>query len=79
MTENSAEPSTPVQDVVMRLFVWNEFCPDYTAGLAFAVAADIEEAQRLVIKSEGFNPSNWGPVQVFDLKEPRAFSVFGGS
>ncbi len=27
---------------VMRLFVWEGFCPDHTDGLAFAVAATVE-------------------------------------
>ena len=28
----------------LKLFIWDGFCPDYTGGLAFAIAKDEEEA-----------------------------------
>ena len=62
----------------MRLFVWTEFCPDYTDGLAFAIAENVEQAHRLVIESKGYEPFDWGPVQEFPVTEPRSFCVAGG-
>ena len=32
------------------LFVWDKFCPDYTGGLAFAIAETLEKAQYLIKK-----------------------------
>ena len=32
----------------LKLFVWTRFCPDYTSGLAFAIAKDELEARRLI-------------------------------
>ena len=32
----------------LKLFVWTEFSPDYTSGLAFAIAKDEPEARKLV-------------------------------
>lgn len=75
--EANADPA-PVDRVVMRLFVWEGFCPDYTDGLAFAIAENIEEAQRLVIESKGYTPFDWGTVREFPVTEPRAYCVSGG-
>ena len=30
----------------LRLFVWDGFCPDYTSGLAFAIAEDETDARK---------------------------------
>ncbi len=62
----------------MKLYVWTGFCPDYTDGLAVAVAESIEQAQRLVTENKGYEPFEWGVLQVFELTEPRAFCVSGG-
>lgn len=62
----------------MRLFVWTEFVPDYTPGLAFAIADNVVDAQNLVIEQHGFCPVEWGPVQEFPVTEARAFCVAGG-
>ena len=62
----------------MKLYVWNAFAPDYNNGLAFAIAETVEQAQKLVIEARGYEPFDWGPVQVFTLDEPIAFAVSGG-
>lgn len=64
-------------DSVLRLFVWEGFSPDYTDGLAFAIAADETEARRLVIEAYDCEPYNWGTLKVL-LLEPVAFAVGGG-
>ena len=79
MNKTKDADRAPVHAVVMRLFVWTEFCPDYTDGLAFAIAENIEEAQTLVIKLKGYEPSDWGTVQELPVTEPRAYCVSGGS
>ena len=63
----------------LRLYVWREFAPDYFNGLAVAVARDEGGARQLVIENAGYNPSDWGPVQVLELNQPQAFAVSGGS
>jgi hypothetical protein len=77
--EQPEDSQPPVDRLVMRLFVWGQFCPDYTDGLAFAIAENLEQARALVIASIGFVPSNWGVVQEFSVNDPIAFSVYGGS
>lgn len=69
---------TPAELIVMRLFVWTEFCPDYTDGLAFAIAENIEQAQKLVIEAKGYEPFDWGTVHEFPVTEARSFCVSGG-
>ena len=77
MIQENPQPATPVH-FVMRLFVWEGFCPDHSDGLAFAIAENIEEAQKLVVKSRGYTPSDWGTVREFPVTEPRAYCVSGG-
>lgn len=79
MTTEHAEPRSRVDAIVMRLFVWTEFCPDYTDGLAFAIAENIEQAQKMVTEAKGYAPFDWGTVQEFPVTEARSFCVSGGS
>ena len=60
------------------LFVWTQFCPDYSSGLAVAIAETVEQAQKLIEQSRGYKVSDWGPVQVFPANRPIAFCVNGG-
>jgi hypothetical protein len=62
----------------MKLFVWNAFAPDYNNGLAFAIAETMVQARAMVINVKGYEPFDWGPVQVFELDAPIAFAVSGG-
>ena len=61
------------------LFVWTQLCPDYSSGLAFAIAETVEQARKLIEQSRGYGVSNWNPVQVFPASEPIAFCVNGGA
>ena len=63
----------------LYLFVWTEFCTDFTDGLAFAIAETVEQAQRLIERTRGCAVSDWGRVQQFPASEPIAFCVTGGA
>lgn len=62
----------------MKLFIWTEFSPDYSDGLAFAIAKDEPEARKLIEKEYGFSPSNWGTLEVRILTRKIARCVSGG-
>lgn len=62
----------------LKLYVWNNFNPDYTSGLAFAVAASEQEARELVVKRNEREPYQWGDLTVLDIA-PVAFCVSGGA
>jgi hypothetical protein len=68
----------------LRLFVWTGFNPDYSGGLAFAIA-ETEVQARLLIKkkfrSENWNlkPRSWGTLQILPLDAEVARYVSGGS
>jgi hypothetical protein len=62
----------------LRLFVWEGFCPDYTDGLAFAIAESAEKAMELVANQKGSSPFEWGALHVHDINTPVAYSVSGG-
>ena len=61
----------------LKLYVWTEFSPDWTDGLAFAIAESEEEARELVIKAYGV-VYTWGKVAVRPL-EKGAYAVSGSS
>ena len=63
---------------VLRVYVWPWWAPDWTNGLAFAVACSENEAREMIIKENTFDPPTWGPCQVFDIVEKPAFCVYGG-
>ena len=62
----------------LKLFVWNGFSPDYSDGLAFAIAKTEKQARKAVIEYMCYNPSDWGDLEVRDLESPCAYGVSGG-
>jgi hypothetical protein len=68
-----------IEIMKLKLFVWDDFNPDYSSGLAFAIAETEEEAKELVEKERGRSAYEWGCVKVFPIDEKVAFSVGGGS
>lgn len=62
----------------MRLYVWTGFSPDYTGGLAVAIATSEKAARRAVIKHRGFSPSEWGTLSVHPVNKPFVETVSGG-
>ena len=76
--ENGTEAAAPVDAIVMRLFVWPEFAPDYTNGLAFAIAETIQQAQEMIAEQKGYFPSDWGPCEEHSLGSPFAKYCNGG-
>jgi len=62
----------------MKLYVWTNFAPDYTCGLAFAIADSVEEAKALVIDDLGVDPSDWGVLAIYPTDCKIARAVYGG-
>lgn len=62
----------------LKLFVWTDFAPDYSGGLAVAIAEDETEARALVLKEHSYEPYNWGKLRVWPIKKA-AFTVSGGA
>jgi len=65
----------------LKVFVWEEFCPNSGDGLAIAIAYNEREARAAIVEILGAEPHIWGPVNVFDAssKIPAAFCIPGGS
>lgn len=61
-----------------KIFVFEGFDPDYSDGLAVAIAYTASEAQDMIRE---VNPyiSNWGKMKVHTLKDKIAYAVSGGS
>lgn len=62
----------------LRLFVWTAFSPDYTNGLAFAIAEDENEAKKLIEEERGYKVSEWGNLKIYPFTKKIAISVGGG-
>lgn len=62
----------------LKLFVWEDFAPDYSRGLAFAIAQNEKEAREMVIQIYGFEPTDWGKLTISSIKRV-AFAVSGGA
>jgi len=63
----------------LKLFIWTDFCPDYTGGLAFAIAKDEADARTLIEKTRGYAVHDWGTLEIKPLSRRIARSVNGGS
>jgi len=63
----------------LKLFVWTEFQPDYSGGLAFAIAETEAQAREMIEKDYSWGVSEWGTLQILPLNTPIAFQVSGGS
>ena len=68
-----------VMENELRLFIWTEFCPDWTNGLAFAIAKDETEARNLIEKERGAEVWCWGNLEIKPLSKRIARSVNGGT
>lgn len=70
----------------LKLFIWSEFLPDYSDGLAFAIAETEEEAREMVIEDIGLehlrdeeSKGRFGILEVKSLSEKCVYSSAGGS
>jgi len=62
----------------LKLFIWTSFCPDYSSGLAFAIAQDETEAREMVEKEMGYDIYVWGDLEIVPLTDKVARAVSGG-
>ena len=63
----------------MKIYVWEDYCSDYTEGLAVVVAKDEGEARKLLIKSEGYEPDSLKyPPKIFSVNRKNVWKVHGG-
>lgn len=63
----------------LKLFIWTDFSPNYTSGLAFAIAKDEAEARKLIEKERGFEVYTWGELEIRRIDQRVARSVSGGA
>lgn len=63
---------------LLKLYIWTGFCPDYSSGLAFAIAKDEVEARKLIEKDKGHSIDDWGELEIRPLNYRVGRSVSGG-
>lgn len=74
----SAQSLSTVGLAALRLFVWTDFSPDYSSGLAFAIAKDETDARKQIVKQRGYEVYTWGTLKIYPLTKRIARSVSGG-
>jgi hypothetical protein len=62
----------------LKLFVFDGFSPDYSGGLAFAIAKDETDARKQIIEKHGYNPPEWGGLTIHRLDRRLAYAKSGG-
>ena len=62
----------------LKLYVWTGFCPDYTDGLAVAIAKSKEDAEEQILKNRDYIVYAWGTLTVYPLNRRFAVCVSGG-
>lgn len=70
------------KETQLKLFVWTNVLTDYSSGMMVALAADVEEARRLLEKEAGF-PDDLDFIvdlasEPLVVTDPAAFYVYGG-
>ena len=59
------------------LFIWEDVLTDWTSGIAFALAHDLEEALKLMKQKAGYDLEL--PIsKMKKIELPEAFYVYGG-
>ena len=66
------------KDIELKLYVYEGFQPNYTGGIAFAIAASEEKAKKLIAKKFGRPPKDWGKLTILAI-QPVAFCIAGGA
>ena len=61
----------------LQLYVWTDFAPGYTSGLAFAIASNEQDARELITKDVGFEAEEWGELKIYPLNAPIAKAIYG--
>jgi len=63
----------------LKLYIWTDFNPDWSGGLAIAIAHSEADARLLIEKERGWEVYDWGKLEVRPLTLRVARSVTGGS
>lgn len=77
--ERAAVARSQIMKNELSLYVWEDFSPDYTGGLAVAIAHDEAEARGAIVLSHGYNPLDWGTLTVHPLNRVFGVAVAGGA
>ena len=61
--------------IELKLFVWEDVLCDYSCGVMFALAPDVETARKMILKEINTDELDQDPIVV---TEPRGFYCWGG-
>jgi len=79
LAENKKLEESNIKTGELQLYVWEEFEPDYTSGLAFTLARSLKDAKRQVMEERNScDVYGWGTLTVHGLTDPITYRVSGG-
>jgi hypothetical protein len=62
----------------LKLFVWEDVLTDYTSGVMFALAPDVETARKLLLEKCSYLPKEDLMKEPSVYTKPFALDVWGG-
>jgi hypothetical protein len=63
----------------LKLFVWQNVLTDYTDGVMFALAPDVESAKAAILKNQDFSSVRADLERPYEVHESTVgFAVWGG-
>lgn len=68
-----------MSDIELKLYIWDEFEPDWDKGLAFAIAETEKIAMHMVNNKSRHKVDEFGPVSVYPINQKISRSCVGGS
>ena len=68
----------------MKLFVWEGILTDWSNGIMFALAPNLREAKKAILKKSGVYKSSWlkeelNSIKPRVIKDTEGFYLYGGS
>lgn len=64
---------------ILKLFVWEGVLIDYTDGIMFALAYDVEHARKIILKKNNLDAVRRDIKNKPDIyRTPKGFAVYGG-
>ena len=75
---SKASKSPRISGRELKLYVWTEFCPSISSGMAIAVSHSKEHAMKIIVEELGFTPWQWGDLEIYPVNYFMCSAVTGG-
>ena len=77
-TANNAKANVRRRAKKLKLFVWEDVMKDYTSGIMFALAKNVEDARKQILKECDYIPKEDLMKEPIVITKAQGFAVWGG-